>query len=90
MSWPAQITSDERPNETNKTFTVENPAFSTVLREIISSALTNFNRDPKTRVFSDLLMKFSIYIYILAGIASYEVISANLPLPKATTICKLT
>lgn len=71
MSWPAQITSDEVSNETDQFssqfFTVKHPAFSPILREIISCALTNQNRDPKGRIFTDLLMNFSVYIYILAG-----------------------
>lgn len=90
LEWPATILSDKKSNERDQTFTVNHPAFSPICREIISSALTNYNRDPKGRTFSDLLMKFSIYVYILAGKSSYEVISSNLPLPKAGTIRKLT
>lgn len=88
LSWPAQIPFDKDSHEAVETFSVKNPAFSPILREIISSALTNYNRDPKTRIFSDLLMRFSVFIYILAGKASYEVICSNLPLPKAGTIRK--
>lgn len=91
LSWPAQIlaqiSSAEELNKMQQTFTVNHPAFSPILREIICSALTNHDRDPKGRTFSDLLMKFSMYIYILAGKASYEIICSNLPLPQAGTIC---
>lgn len=69
-------------------FTTEHPAFSAILRELISSALTNFNRDPKGRKYSEILFDFAIYMYILAGKASYEVMCGNLPLPQVTTICK--
>lgn len=88
LKWPATIPSDKNSNEADQTFTVNHPAFSPICREIISSALTNYKRDPKGRTFSDLLMKFSIYVYLLAGKSSYEVISSNLPMPKAGTICK--
>lgn len=77
----------------NETFNVNNPAFSPILREMILFAVENFNKPPNTRRFtkpgSNLLMDFSIYIYIMAGKASYEIISSNLPLPQAKTIGKL-
>lgn len=86
LNWPAQIQIDS--NRTNEMFSVDHPAFSPVLRETIIYALKNYNKDPKNRQFSDLLSQFSIYMYILAGKASYEMISANFHLPKVPTICK--
>lgn len=88
LSWSAEIPPEKDLNEAEKMFSTKHPAFSSILREIISSALTNHNRDPKTRTFSDILMKFAIYIYILAGKASYEIICSNLHLPKVGTIRK--
>jgi len=92
LKWPAQISSVEdqitSTNELNRMCAIDHPAFSPVMREMIMSALSNFNKDPKGRTFSEVLMNFSIYMYILAGKVSYETICANLLLPKAGTVRK--
>lgn len=67
---------------------LNNPAFSTIMVEIIRSALNNYTKSPNARRFSEVLMNFCIYLYIMASKASYELISANLPIPKAKTIRK--
>lgn len=67
---------------------LNHPAFSTIMVDIIRSALNNHTRSPNARRFSDVLMNFCTYLYIMAGKASYELISANLPIPKAKTIRK--
>lgn len=76
----------EGEDSSNETFKINHPAFSQIMVEIIHSALTNHNKTRNIRRFSDLLMQFSIYLYIMAGKACYEIICANLPLPKANTI----
>lgn len=68
---------------------IRHPAFSPILREIISTALKNYSKTPHARRFSDFIMNFSIYIYIMAGRACYDILSANIPLPKTGTIRKL-
>lgn len=88
LKWSAQISSDEKTKEEEQKFTIKHPAFSPILRDIISSALYNYNREPQGRAYSDLLWDFSKYIFILGGKASYEIISSNVPLPKAGTMCK--
>lgn len=77
-----------KQSTSNDSFQINNPAFSPVMREIIRASLLNHNKHPNTRRFSELLMNFSIYIYIMAGKACYEIISANIVLPKAQTIGK--
>lgn len=67
---------------------IDNPAFSPIMMELIRSALENHSRSPNARRFSEMLMNFSIHVYIMAGRACYEMISANIPIPKATTICE--
>lgn len=47
---------------------------------------SNHNKHPNARRYSDLLTDFSMYNYIMAGKACYEVLSANLPMPKAGTL----
>lgn len=64
----------------------DNPAFSALLKALIASALNNFGREPSGYRYSQLVHEFSMYIYMLGGKANYEVISANLPLPKVVTI----
>lgn len=74
--------------ENSRESLLNNPAFSIILVEIIRSALNNHTKSPNARRFSKLLMNFCIYLYIMAGKACYELISANLPIPKAKTIRK--
>lgn len=73
----------------SNTFTVEHEAFSPILREIISHALSNHRKPSNSHRYSQLLMDFSIYMYIMAGKACYEILCANLPLPKAGTVGKI-
>lgn len=88
LKWSSQNTDLSLGSSASNEFTIDNPAFSPILRELISSALSNSNRDPKHRIFPKTLFDFAIYIYTLAGKASYEVICSNLPLPQVSTICK--
>lgn len=67
---------------------IEHPALSPVLREMIRAALSNYKKLPTNNRYPDLLMDFAMYLYIMAGKASYEVICANIPIPKAGTIRK--
>lgn len=64
----------------------EHPAFSILLQNMIQTALNNHGKSSSNNRYPELLMDFAIYIYIMAGKASYEVISANLPMPSAVTI----
>lgn len=57
---------------------LNHPAFQPVLRDIITASLSNYNKTPNTRRFSDLVMKFATYIYILAEKQCYEVLFSNL------------
>lgn len=75
--------------EENRTFTTENAAFSPLLREIINSALFNHNISKNGHRFSEAIMDFSIYLYVMAGKACYEMLCANLPLPKSGTVGKI-
>lgn len=76
-------------NSLEDTFNKNHPAFSPILCEIIGSALDNHDRPKNRHRFSQILVDFSIYLFIMAGKSCYETLSANLHLPKAVTICKL-
>lgn len=67
-------------------FSINAGFFSPIMREIVHSAKSNHNKHPNARRYSDLLTDFSMYNYIMAGKACYEVLSANLPMPKAGTL----
>lgn len=75
-------------DKSNSEVRIDHPAFSPIMIEMIRSALTNYQKTPNTRRFSNLLMDFSICLYIMAGKACYEMVSGNLPIPKPITICK--
>lgn len=66
----------------------EHSSFQPILREMILSSISNYNKAPNIRRFSTVLMEFSTYLYILAGRQCYEVLASNLPLPKAGTVGK--
>lgn len=71
------------------TFSIDNPAFSRILKELVMSSLNNANKPQTARRFSKVLLDFSMYIYMASGRASYEILSANLPMPKVSTIRKI-
>lgn len=62
--------------------------FSYILRTFIETAETNFGKHPKGFRYNETNRFFSIFIYLMCGKACYETLSANLPIPKANTICK--
>lgn len=84
LKW-CQDLAEER-DSLNESIDINSAAFSPIMVELIRSALKNQNKAPNARRFSEVIMNFSIYLYIMAGKACYEIISSNLPLPKANTI----
>lgn len=61
---------------------------SFIMQEMLKAAKQNKNLAPTSHRYSEALQWFSTYIYILSGKAAYEVLSNNLPLPQASTVCK--
>lgn len=66
----------------------EKSDFSFMLRKFIQTAESNSGKHPKGRRFDETIRSFSTYIYLMCGRACYETLSANFPIPQATTICK--
>lgn len=64
------------------------PAILFLLKEFITNSMNNFQKMSNSRRYSEIIQDFSTYIYILCGRYCYEVISRNLPMPQASTICK--
>lgn len=75
---------NEQPSD--DTFSIKDVSFSPILREMIISASSNYHKTPNAHRFSKLLMDFSVYMYIMAGKATYDILCANLPLPKSGTV----
>lgn len=84
LNFSKSIQSFSSTPSSNQSF--EHPAFPILLRDMINTALNNHGKSVQNNRYPELLMDFAIYIYIMAGKACYEVISANLPLPSAVTI----
>lgn len=85
LDWCKNIDKNDLQNP-NTTSTIEHPAFSTLLKEMLSNGISNYGKTPNSHRFTQVLMDFSIYIYIMAGKACYDVLCANFPLPKTVTI----
>lgn len=65
----------------------QSPVYSYILKKLIATAQANSAKDPKRYRYSEELRYFATYIYIMCGKSCYEVLSANLPLPKVTSVC---
>lgn len=74
-----------------------NPAFSFLMKKLITVALKNFGKAPTNKRYTDgqadgctalgtAMMDMSIYTFIVGGKALYETLSANLPIPTASTV----
>lgn len=79
---------NDMKNISTLTFNEKHPSFTPILKEIIDSALKNYKQSVNRHRYSEILIDFSIYLFIMAGKACYETLSANLHLPKSGTICK--
>lgn len=67
---------------------VSSNEFSHLLKMFNETAEQNANRVPTRYRYSETIRYFAIYIFIMCGRMSYEILSANLPLPQASTVCK--
>lgn len=64
-------------------------SFSFVMKWLIETAERNAGREPKGRRFHETVQLFATYLYLMCGKACYETLSANIPLPQATSIGEL-
>lgn len=62
--------------------------FSQILKCLIEDAELNLDRAPKTYRYHEIIRSYATYLYLMCGKAAYEVLSANLPIPQASTIRK--
>lgn len=66
----------------------ENPALPNMIGELLETAIANYKKTPNLNRYSNVVKDFATYIYLLCGRLSYEVLSCNLSMPAATTVCK--
>lgn len=62
--------------------------YSTIMKSLNENAKKNLNRSDTGNRYNSISTAYAIYLYLMAGKACYESLCANLPLPKADTICK--
>lgn len=68
---------------------INDPHFSFIMKELIKSAKNNGGKDFRQRRFPESLQHFGMFLYMMCGKASYEIICNNIPLPQSSTMCKL-
>lgn len=86
---PQDLEAIEDQNTSQNLFSTDNQAFSPILKEMIESALNNFDKVPAARRYSKLLTEFSMHSYMVCGLSAYEILSSNLPIPKESTVRKI-
>lgn len=65
------------------------PMLSELLKEFLRTAVKNEHKSKTQFRYSEIIHYFSIYIYMISGRNSYEIMSNNLPMPTAQTVCEL-
>lgn len=63
--------------------------FSYILKLLIETAERNYGRAAKSYRYNEKIQYFATYIYLMCGRACYETLSANMPIPQANTIRKI-
>lgn len=63
------------------------PMATDLLKEFLKTVVTNESTSKTQNRYSEVIQYFSTYIYMLCGRNCYEVLSNNLPMPKAVTVC---
>lgn len=61
---------------------------SPLLRTIIENARNNLNKIPKQYRYNEIIRYFSMYLYMVCGRFSYEILCSNLSLPQSSTVRK--
>lgn len=64
------------------------PGFSTILQELIKTAIQNGKLPTNKAQYSDIIRYFATYVFLLCGRSCYNVLYKNLPLPSLSTIRK--
>lgn len=62
--------------------------FSPLLKIIIANARNNLNKIPTQCRYLEIIRYFSMYLYMVCGRFSYEILCSNLPLPQSSTVRK--
>lgn len=62
--------------------------FSPLLKILIKNATENLNKIPTQCRYLEIIRYFSMYLYMVCGRFSYEILCSNLPLPQSSTVRK--
>lgn len=65
------------------------PMLTELLKEFLRTSVKNEHKSKTQFRYSEIIQYFSIYIYMISGRNSYEIMSNNLPMPTAQTVCEL-
>lgn len=87
LGLPEAIKKFESRTETSAKTIINSLPLSFIMKEMIETAISNADKDPKHRRYSETIQYFASYIYMHCGKACYEILSNNLPLPQANTTC---
>lgn len=74
--------------ETSKKRLIDSLPLSFLMKEMIHNAISNAEKDPNNRRYSETIQYFATYIYMFCGKACYEILSNNLPIPSVNSICE--
>lgn len=77
-----------KPCTANVNSLIDSLPLSFLMKEMIRTATNNSAKDPKHRQFSKIIQNFATYLYMICGKTAYEILSQNLPIPVANTICE--
>lgn len=62
--------------------------YSPFLRVLAETAHKNAKKVPTQHRYDKTIQDFAMYIHMVCGKTCYETLSANLPMPKSSTVCK--
>lgn len=64
----------------------DDPQLTFIMEELIKTAKNNANKKLTHRRYPQSLQNFGMFLYMMCGKASYEIICNNIPLPQASTM----
>lgn len=64
------------------------PMLTELLKQFLETAVKNEDKSRTHFRYSDVIRYFSTYIYMISGRNTYEILSNNLHMPKAQTVCE--
>lgn len=63
---------------------------SNIMKQLMKSMQENSHVAPTGRRYTEILKDFASYTYMIGGKSTYELLSANLPMPQVPSVCEYT